>query len=339
MITNIVFKENYELALENALKLNCVASAYIEVNNMALLPDIFDQIADRNFLILGSATNTILPEKYNGIIIKLVNQKIIHQYDKIRQLEIIKVDSGVLWDDFVLYSLENNFFGLENLSGIPGTVGASPVQNIGAYGVEVGDYIDSIDVYDIMHNNFYTLNASDCNFKYRSSIFKNSSKFIILSVNFILKTVDQPNTNYLDLQQYTDQVTSKNLRDIVIKIRNAKLPSLELLPSVGSFFQNPIIHKTEYQRLIKLDPNLVAFKNLDDNNIKISAAYLIDQTGLKPFFMHGFSVYHKHALVLVNYNHVGNGTKTQLLELAQYIQTKVFEKYQIKLHIEPNIIG
>ncbi len=337
-MTNICFKENYELSLSNSLKLSSVTDKYISVDDIALIPAIVDSIKGQKFLILGCATNTILPEKYHGLIIQLVNKKIEHKYDHTLGLEIVKVDSGVLWDQFVQYSLEQGFFGLENLSGIPGTVGACPVQNIGAYGAEVGSYINSVDAYDISTRSFCTLSKQECNFKYRSSIFKGSNRYIILSVNFVLDRKDNPNTNYLDLQEYAGKVNAKQLSDIVIEIRNSKLPSLDLLPNVGSFFQNPIISKQEFARLLKIDPGVVAFKNVDDNNIKISAGYLIDQAGLKPFFMHGFSVYHKHALILVNYNHTGQGTQQQLLELAEYIQQKVFNRYKVQLHIEPNII-
>jgi UDP-N-acetylmuramate dehydrogenase len=338
-MTNICFKENYELSLDNSLKLSSVADKYISVEDVSLIPEILDLINGQKFMILGSATNTILPERYHGVIIQLINQKIELKYDHEIGAEILKVDSGVLWDQFVQYSLEQGFFGLENLSGIPGTIGSCPVQNIGAYGTEVGSYIHSIDVYDIATRGFCTLSKQECDFKYRSSIFKGSSRYIILSVNFILDRNDKPDTHYLDLQKYTGQVNAKQLREIVIKIRDAKLPSLDLLPNVGSFFQNPIISKQEYERLLKIDQELVAFKNVDDNNIKISAGYLIEKAGLKPFFMHGFSVYHKHALILVNYNNPGHGTQQQLLELAHYVQQQVFDMYQVLLRIEPNIIS
>jgi UDP-N-acetylmuramate dehydrogenase len=338
-MTNIFFREDYELSLNNSLKLRSIADKYISVDNVSLIPEIIDLVAGHKFLILGSATNTILPDRYNGVIIQLVNQNIEHQYDLELGLELIKVASGVLWDQFVHYSLENGFFGLENLSGIPGTIGSCPVQNIGAYGVEVGSYIHSVDVYDIATRNFCTLSNQECDFKYRSSIFKGSNRYIILSVCFLLDRNDKPDTHYLDLQKYTGKVNAKQLRDIVIEIRNSKLPSLDLLPNVGSFFQNPIISKQEYERLLKLDQGVVAFKNVDDNNIKISAGYLIEKAGLKPFFMHGFSVYHKHALIVVNYNHAGQGTQLQLLELAHYVQQKVFDKYKVHIHIEPNIIS
>lgn len=337
-MSNIFFREDYELSLNNSLKLRSIADKYISVDDVSLIPEIIDLVAGHKFLILGGATNTILPERYNGVIIQLVNQKIEHQYDPELDLELIKVASGVLWDQFVQYSLDHGFFGLENLSGIPGTVGSCPVQNIGAYGAEVGSYIHSCEVYDIYARNFCTLSKHECKFKYRSSIFKDSDRYIILSVNFLLDKNDKPNTQYLDLQKYTGKVNANQLRDIVIEIRNDKLPALEILPNVGSFFQNPIISKQEYDRLLKLDSGVVAFKNLDDNKIKISAGYLIDQAGCKPFFMHGFSVYHKHALVLVNYNAAGHGTQDQLLELARYIQQKVYDIYKIQLQIEPNII-
>lgn len=327
-------RNNHDLSLNNALKLKSVASKYIRVEDVSLLPTILK--ASEKFLVLGGMTNIILPQYYDGTVVQLINTKIKHIDSKIKHKSpIIKVDSGVVWDDFVQYSLEHNFFGLENLSGIPGGIGASPVQNIGAYGVEISEYIDSVDVYDHWCSKFYTISNQKCLFKYRSSIFKQSNRYIIIAVNFILNLIDKPNTSYKDLQPYHHQVNAKQLRQIIINIRKEKLPDVRLLPNVGSFFQNPIVTIQEYQRLLAVDKNIIGFVN--ENQVKISAAYLIQSLGLKPFFMYGFSVYHKHALVLVNYNSPRVGNKNQLLVLVEFIQKLVFATYKILLAIEPNI--
>lgn len=332
------FFHRYDLSQYNSLKLKSVVDRYVAISDTTLIPDVIKEIGTSKFIILGCATNTILPEFYAGVAIKLTNSHLAQQESDVPGKIIVSADSGVLWDDLVAYTLQHDCFGLENLSAIPGTVGASPVQNIGAYGAEVGQYINSIDVYDLHNKSFRTLNNLECHFQYRSSVFKNNNQYIIISVNFLLNTRDEPNTQYLDLQKYTGQVSGKELRDIVINIRNSKLPSLDLLPNVGSFFQNPILSKEQYANLKKIAPDIVAFKVLDEQFVKISAAYLIDKSGLKPFFMNGFSVYHKHALVLVNYNNTGVGNQHELLELAYYVQRQVLQKYGVQLHIEPNII-
>ncbi len=332
------FQTNYALSLLNTLHLDCSAEYFVVLNNTIDLSQIKYFIDSNNlkFFVLGGGSNLILPEKYIGLVIS--NQlKGINLIREDKEYVILKVMSGEVWDEFVDYTLSNNWFGLENLSLIPGTVGAAPIQNIGAYGVEVKDFIVNVEVYDTVKNTFMVLNYSECNFSYRNSIFKTKPNYIVTAVTFKLRKQAKLNISYGDLTKELSifaEPTAHNLRDAVIKIRQQKLPDPKIIGNVGSFFHNPILPNTKVTELKNKYANLPVYP-IDDNYSKVSAGWLIDNLGLKGYKIGNIGVYPKQALVLVNY---AEATKKEIIELASFIQNQVFKMYQIHLNIEPIIV-
>mgnify|MGYP000258130946 CR=1 FL=1 len=251
---------------------------------------------------------------------------------------VVTVGAGVNWHDFVSWTIEQQLPGLENLALIPGTVGAAPIQNIGAYGAEVADFIESIEAFDTATHAFVTLSNAECQFAYRDSYFKqNPNRFIVTKVVFKIPKAWQARLQYADLaKQFSGSNSSpsaKQIFDAVCAIRSAKLPDPSVIGNAGSFFQNPIVGNDQYDLLIKQFPDLVSYPDGPEKR-KLAAGWLIDQCGLKGHRVGQLGVYEKQALVLVNH---GGGTGLELLALAQDIQDKVLARFDVHLSIEPVI--
>jgi UDP-N-acetylmuramate dehydrogenase len=248
----------------------------------------------------------------------------------------VEAMAGESWHDFVLWSLEQGYPGLENLALIPGTVGASPIQNIGAYGLEVAQVFDSLEAFDVQEKCFVHLSYDDCAFAYRHSLFKEDPKrYIVISVCFKLPKKWQANLSYVELEKAFANAHAPSAKDIfnkVCEIRSAKLPDPKVLGNSGSFFHNPVVTDQKYQELKKRFPNLIAYSYAD--GWKLAAGWLIDQCGLKGHRLGQLGVYEKQALVLINH---GGGTGPELLALAQDIQDKVLARFDVHLSIEPVI--
>ena len=238
-----------------------------------------------------------------------------------------------VWHDFVLYSTQQNWFGLQNLALIPGLVGASPVQNIGAYGVEVGEFIESVQVYDRELKCFDSILAQDCHFAYRHSIFKDfPDRYIIISVIFKLLKHASLKLSYGDLKQAVgDEQTAENLQNQVIQIRQSKLPDPKAFPNVGSFFKNPVLTQAEFEKLSQHFPNIPHYPQANDN-VKVAAGWLIDQAGWKGKQLGCVGMFHKQALVLVNY---ADATLEDVKNTYTAVQNDVKQKFSIQLEPEP----
>jgi UDP-N-acetylmuramate dehydrogenase len=251
---------------------------------------------------------------------------------------VIAVGSGVNWHEFVAWTLENNLPGLENLALIPGTVGAAPIQNIGAYGVELANYIDHIEAFDVEEQAFVTLSNSECQFAYRDSYFKqNPRRFIVTKVVFRIPKTWQAKIHYADLAKQFAGNLNPSAEEIflaVCKIRTHKLPDPKVIGNAGSFFQNPVISNAQYETLLKKYAGLVSYPDVPGKR-KLAAGWLIDQCGFKGQRMGDVGVYENQALVLVNH---GNGTAQDILGLAKCIQDKVRKEFGVNLEIEPNIL-
>ena len=249
--------------------------------------------------------------------------------------------AGENWHEFVLYCLENNFGGLENLSLIPGNVGTAPIQNIGAYGVEIKDRFESCTALDLQTLQLKRFNLEDCRFGYRDSIFKNEAKgkYIIISVSFRLsKEKHKLNTSYGSIDHYLEEKavenpTLKDVSEAVISIRQSKLPDPKTLGNSGSFFKNPVITRKELEKLQQQFPE-VPFYAVDEEHVKVPAGWLIDRAGLKGYREGDAGVHSKQALVLVNY---GNATGSEILNLAKKVQQKVKNMFGIEIFPEVNI--
>lgn len=290
-------------------------------------------------LILSGGSNILFKGNYNGTVIKL-DIKGIHIAEKTSNHIFLRVNCGEEWDEFVSYSVSNNWGGAENLSLIPGKVGASPIQNIGAYGAELKDIFYSLEAMDVQTGTLKTFGKEDCEFGYRNSIFKNAlkNKFIICSVTFKLDINHNINSSYKAIEDYfIDNNISKpkisDVRRAVISIRKEKLPDPEFLGNAGSFFKNPIISKEKFEKIKEKNPGIVSHK--EKNQIKLSAGWLIEQAGWKGYRKNDAGVYDKQALVIVNY---GNAKSKDILELSEIIKESVFNKFGVKLEEEVTII-
>ncbi len=287
--------------------------------------------------VLGGGSNVILAPTLPGVtlLMDITGQTITHQDGS---GTVITVGAGVNWHDFVLWTLDHGLPGLENLALIPGTVGAAPIQNIGAYGVEVGEYIQSIKAFDCESKALVTIAASDCAFTYRNSLFKeNPHRYIITRVHFYLPAAWSPRLRYADLAAAfanRHAPTAEEVMVAVCKIRNRKLPDPKLIGNAGSFFQNPIVEKAQYLALLKQFPELVSYPEGDEGSgkRKLAAGWMIDRCGFKGVRAGAVGVYQHQALVLVNH---GGGNADSVLALAKTIQDKVQDTFGVTLAIEP----
>lgn len=332
----IYIKTNFSLNQFNTLRLQSLASQYIILDEISSLPQIANHVDNSKFFVLGGGSNIILPEVFNGVVIhnQLLGINLVANAD---DYVLVTAFAGESWDSFVLYTLNNGWFGLENLSLIPGTVGASPIQNIGAYGVEVKDFIESVEVFDIKSKQTKIISRDECSFSYRNSIFKTHPNYIVTKVTFRLLKNSKLNARYGDLVHKLAEInnpTPLDLRNAVIEIRSSKLPDPKIIANVGSFFHNPIVENNIAKALKDKYPNLPVFV-VDDNHSKVSAGWMIDNLGLKGYKVGNIGVYDKQALVLVNHY---AATKTEVLEFAGFIQDKVFKEYGVFINIEPIII-
>ena len=322
-------KKSFSLKENNLLKINSTAKFFIEIFDLEDLKNIqnFTSTKKINFCILGEGSNVVLPNLLNKAVIKISFNEISIEDN------LITVGGGKNWDDFVLWSLENGYSGLENLSGIPGSIGAAPIQNIGAYGSEVSDFIDEVICFDMDSNSLVSFTNNDCKFSYRQSIFQDKDSLIVIKVKFKLTKDFQPNLEYEDLNFLkAEEITPFIIRKHILKIRKAKISDPKEHPNVGSFFKNPIISLDELQKIKQILPK-IKFYSYIDNKVKISAAFLIESLNLKGFVFNNARVSEKHSLVLENKSEKSE----DILDLASHIQASVLENYNINLELEPQI--
>ncbi|MCQ2959071.1 MAG: UDP-N-acetylmuramate dehydrogenase [Bacteroidales bacterium] len=290
---------------------------------------------DLPFFILGGGSNILFTKNFQGTIIH-PETKGIQIVEETKDFVLVNAAAGELWDDFVQWTVDHGFYGAENLSFIPGCVGASPVQNIGAYGSEAKDIIHEVHCISIDDQSLKTLSNEECNFDYRDSIFKHelAGKYIVSSVTYKLKKEASFNLNYGSLKNVIDEKTAtlQKVRDGIISVRKEKLPDPKEIGSAGSFFKNPIIPSAQAELLKQKFPNIVTYPAKNETT-KIAAGWLIDSLGFKGFEIGGAKVHEKQALVLTN---KGNATGEDVVSLAKHIQSKVLEQYEI--FIEPEVI-
>ena len=332
---------NYPLRDYNTFKISVNAKLFYEFKDKISLQKILNRedLKNENILILGGGSNILFSKNYDGLILKngILGINIISETNNHVEVE---VGAGENWHEFVLWSINNNLSGIENLALIPGLVGASPIQNIGAYGMEVKDTITNVKFIDIKSGIEKSLNNKDCNFEYRSSIFKKElkNKTIITDVTFKLSKTDLKIIKYgaikSELKSLKVKPSSKAICQAVINIRSRKLPNPKELGNSGSFFKNPIITNNKYKQLKKNFPDLVAYKE-SNTNMKIAAGWLIERAGWKGFKDKNVGVYKNQALVLVNH---GNASGQDIIDLSKKIQESIFQKFQIEILPEVNII-
>ena len=332
--------EHFSLKNYNSFGINVYAKQFIAVQSVAELSDVLIKFKDVKKFILGGGSNMLLTQNIDALVILIdVKGKIINKQND--DFVWITCNAGENWHEFVLWTIHQNFGGLENLSLIPGNVGATPIQNIGAYGTEIKDTLTSCEAINIENQEIQTFLNNDCKFGYRESIFKNEqkNKYIITSVTFKLtKKNHKLNTSYGDiLNEIPSSISNPNLIDIsnaVIAIRKSKLPDPKELGNSGSFFKNPILLKSDFAPIQKKFPEMRFFE-VSDTEVKIPAGWLIEHARLKGKRFGNAGIHERQALVLVNY---GGASGQEILEVSKIVQQTVFKKFGVAIETEVNII-
>lgn len=332
----INLQENADLQALNSFGFASKAQYLVNVSSDEELLEAV-QYAERHdlpFLVIGGGSNLILADFLPGLVVRLSSTG----YRKVSEDEhsvLLEVEAGERWHHLVEQVIDEGWSGLENLALIPGTVGAAPVQNIGAYGVELKDRFESLTAFDRQKNMFVELIAEDCCFGYRDSVFKSvcPGRYIITRVRFRLAKCFNPIVGYSALTQQmgTGEVSARAVFDAVVAVRQSKLPDPAELGNAGSFFENPVIPQVQYDELKAQYPDVVAYPDRP-GYIKLAAGWLIDQAGWKGYRAGAVGVYSKQALVLVNY---GGGNASALMALAKDIRQSVSERYGVELMPEP----
>jgi UDP-N-acetylmuramate dehydrogenase len=328
-----MYQQNVQLKLFNAFQTEAHAKFFCEPDTIHQLKDCLDENRDKTKLVIGGGCNLFFTRDFDGLVIK-PNLKGLHEISGDDDDDVfIEVMASEDWDGFVGHCVERGFSGVENLSLIPGTVGAAPVQNIGAYGAEVKDCIREVIVLDIDSNEVLSFSNKECEFEYRSSIFKRTGKYIILSVIFHLKKSFSYIPRYFDLNRELESIETPTIRDVreaVIRIRRRKLPDHRELPNCGSFFKNPYISEEKSKQLLEEYPDLPVYSQ-KDGRIKASAAFLIDSAGYRGLRDGNVGTYPNQALIIVNY---GTADGNEIVAFARKIQSAVNEKFGIPLEPE-----
>lgn len=341
-----MWSENVSLKKYNTFSIDVLAKYFAGFSDMHALQEAIDQNLQRksssskNLLILGGGSNILFTRNFDGLVLKneIKGIETVHEDE---EHIYVKAGAGENWHGFVLHCLHNHFAGVENLALIPGNVGASPMQNIGAYGVEIKDVFHSLDAFHLEEKKFHTFTLNDCEFGYRQSIFKTKYKnqFVILSVTFRLNKYPLYNISYGAIRQELEQMSAGALSieavaQAVINIRTSKLPDPKLIGNAGSFFKNPEISQKQHDDLLKKFPGIISFP-LEGGNVKLAAGWLIEQCGFKGYRKNDAGVHERQALVLVNY---GNAKGKEIFELGEEISHAVQKKFKIKLEKEVNVI-
>jgi UDP-N-acetylmuramate dehydrogenase len=324
-----------DLSALNTLALPSVANVLVNLYSVDELVAVCQKntLKHKDYLILGGGSNLILPPLINRTVYRYLGASTQHE-ESVSGDVLVKVDAGVIWDDLVSSLVKQNLHGIENLSLIPGTVGAAPVQNIGAYGVELADVLDSVEVFNFKTLMLEVLSKEDCHFAYRDSVFKqNPSSYFITNVRLNLSRTPKFTLNYGDLKTLNtkDDLDVQEVRDKVIALRSEKLPDPKILPNAGSFFKNPLVSSEKALQLKSKYPKLVAYLQ-NDGQFKLAGGWLIEQTGWKGKRVGGVGMHAQQALVLVNYE---NSSQSEVLSLATQVKNSVLEKFDVLLEIEP----
>ena len=336
-------KQNINLKEFNTFGIEVFAKEFLALSSKEESIEFFknNPLENENFLILGGGSNLLLTEDFDGLVIHN-NLKGIEICEEDDNSVTLKVGAGENWHNFVLHSIELGYSGIENLSLIPGNVGASPMQNIGAYGVELKDVFHSCNAVNLNTKSIKTFKKEECKFGYRESVFKQKLKgqFIITSV--LLKLTKKNHLLHIDYGAIKTELESlniinpsiKDISEAVIKIRKSKLPDPKEIGNSGSFFKNPVLNKIQFTELQKTFPKVPHYV-VSDSQIKVPAGWLIETAGFKGKRFNNYGVHNKQALVLVNY---GNADGKDIYKLAQLIQITVKRIFNIKIETEVNII-
>lgn len=330
----MIVKKNVSISQHTNFGTGGIIDYFITLNSKSDLEKaiLFTKERGAHYYLLGSGTNVLFNDNNMPIaIFKLTNHTIILSKNT------ISAGAGVIWDDLVKFSVKNNLQGIECMSGIPGTVGAAPIQNIGAYGQDVNETLESVEAYDTVENKFVTFTNKNCELKYRDSLFKRTNRYIVYSAKFKLNTKFKIDIKYDSLKEKLQgkEITLKSVREEILKIRKEKFGDLTGKGTAGSFFKNPIVNSVKFNKLIKTNPDMPHFK--ERSEYKLFGAWLIEQTGWKGYKGKNVSVSDKNPLVLKNFT--GHATSQEIYDLSEKIIKSVSDKFAITLEREVNLVG
>ena len=324
----------------NSFGVEAVAAGCVEFADVESLRAFFaeQRSSGESWYVLSGGNNVLFTRDYPGVILHPVAQGIT-LLDEKNGKAMVKVGAGVEWDDFVAWTVERGYGGVENLSLVPGHVGATPVQNIGAYGTEAGECIDRVEAVDIVKGEKVTIDAATCRFSYRDSIFKHEwkNRFLVTYVTFRLAKHPEFKLHYGSVKDEVARLgepSLKTIRQAIIRIREAKLPDVKVLPNAGSFFKNPMVERAIADALSEKYPALPIYP-VDDDHVKLAAGWLIEAAGWKGKVVGHAGVHEKQALVLVN---TGGATGIEIAHLANEIKKSVFLQFGVWLEAEVNVI-
>jgi UDP-N-acetylmuramate dehydrogenase len=337
-------QNNISLKKYNSFGIETITRDFSIFQSKDELIEIVDQYHDRilqSHFILGGGSNILFTHQFLDTVVLKNEMRGIQLYREDEKYFYVEAAAGENWHRFVLYCIKNGWAGVENLSLIPGTVGASPIQNIGAYSVEVKDIIESVEAYHIADKSIQHFTNSDCAFDYRDSIFKNKWKnqFVITKVHFRLNKTPVFRTSYGSIETELEKMRIKELSiqsisDAIIRIRSSKLPDPTIIGNAGSFFKNPCITKDLFEKIKRNYPDFVGYPN-KDGSIKIAAGWLIEKAGWKGYREGDVGCHSMQALVLINY---GNAKGSEILALSEKIINSINKEFDIKLEREVNIL-
>ena len=331
----IKLKKNISLKPYNTFGIEVFTDFFIQLDKAEDISTFIKNYDDipKPIYFIGLGANTLFTKDFSGTVVH-INTKGIQKYKETTDSIYLRVQAGEIWDDFIDFCITNNFSGIENLAAIPSTIGAAPIQNIGAYGVEVKDSIEYVKYIDLNNFNTITLNNKECQFSYRNSLFKTPIKnqFLVTEVGFKLSKTLQPILEYGSIKERLNSlgITNpdiKQIADTIRQIRADKLPDYKILGNAGSFFKNPIIPIDNFNKLKDQFPNIIAYPQ-NNNTIKIAAAWLIDKAGLASYQIGGAAIHENQALVIINKN---QAQAKDIINLCSHIQTKIKLLFNIEL--------
>lgn len=324
---------DFDLSAHNTLALRAHSRLGVSITEPGMVAEVLAASAAQGLplRILGGGSNVVLAPEFDGItaVMAIRGRRIVETNER---GVLVEAAAGETWHELVAWTVGQGLGGIENLALIPGTVGAAPVQNIGAYGVEVADVLESLVAYDRVTGAARTFLREECAFAYRDSLFKHEpDRYVVLSLRLLLPTPWVPNQNFAGLADIAGDVTPHALMERVVALRNSKLPDWRVTPNAGSFFQNPIVSLAEAGQVLAEFPAAPAFPQAD-GRLKLSAGWLIEKSGLKGFRLGPVGMSERHALVLVNY---GGAVAGDVQALAEHVKLTVRERFGVQLHEEP----
>jgi UDP-N-acetylmuramate dehydrogenase len=338
-----ILTENASLKELNTFHVAATAAQLLELHDPTLLPDVLalPHVAGGPLLVLGSGSNVLIADDVPGTVLVFANRE-IEELEHRADHTVVRAGAGVSWHGLVMWSLQNGLSGLENLALIPGTSGAAPIQNIGAYGVQVDEFIQAVDAWDREAGEWVRFDAEGCAFGYRDSVFKHAAdRYLITAIELRLPLLHDLRLGYAGIAEEMQAMgvelpVAADVANAVIAIRRRKLPDPDVLGNAGSFFKNPVLPLEQVEVLLQQFPELPVYPADKDSHRKLSAAWMIEACGWKGYRDGDAGVAPSHALVLVNH---GNASGAELLALARRISASVLEKFGVPIEPEPRLIG